>query len=211
MKIIDNFLDDVDYSNIRDGLVNKTFWGYLPESVDQPEGFVPTVLEDGTQFVSSSTFRHMFIWQGEINSPLNEYMKPFYAKLHKMFGDSLKMRSAFANLLPKTDVRDDWKQTFSIPHVDLNFPKDILDKYDCFTALYYVNDSVGDTMFFREQRMAGDLVATTQVTPDFCISPKPNKMVIWNGNKYHAAPAYVPKTRVVVNFNFLIDKNISVV
>ena len=72
--------------------------------------------------------------------------------------------------------------------------------------MYYVNDSVGDTMFFKEHRVAGDHAASTNVTPDFCVTPKANSIVIWNGNRYHAAPAYVPQTRVVVNFNFLIDK-----
>jgi len=206
MEIITDFLSKEDANVIKTGLLNQTFWGYLNESVDKPEGFEPVVLEDGTRFVSSSTFRHMFIWHGEIQSPLNEHMKPFYIKLHSMFGDSLNFRSCFANLLPKTDVRDDWDKCYSIPHVDLNFPEEVLNEYNCYTALYYVNDAVGDTMFFDDYRISGGDVSSTFVSPEFTVSPQENTMVIWNGNKFHAAPAYVPKTRVVINFNFLVRK-----
>lgn len=206
MQIITDFLGQEDYEVIKDGLMNKTHWGYLPDSVDKPENFKPITIEDGTRFISSSTFRHMFIWQGQINSPLNEHMRPFYIKLHSMFGDTLNIRSCFANLLPKTDVRDDWDRCYSIPHVDLNLSEDVLNKWDCYTALFYVNDSLGDTLFFEDYRIAGDNISSTFVSPEFAVSPKANSMVIWNGNKFHAAPAYVPQTRVVVNFNFLVEK-----
>lgn len=207
MKIIRNFLEDKDYQIIKQGLMTKTFWGYLEDSVDKPDGFEPVTLEDGTRFISSSTFRHMFIWQGEINSPLNEHMTPFYLKIKELYGDNVNVRSVFANMLPKTEVKDDWNKCFSIPHVDLNLPQDVLDKYDVYTALYYVNDSVGDTMFFKDTRLeATETVSSTFVSPEFTVSPEANTMVIWNGNKFHAAPAYVPQTRVVVNFNFLVEK-----
>lgn len=206
MQIITDFLQKADHEIIKDGLMNKTFWGYLEESVDKPEGFEPVRLNDGTRFISSPTFRHMFIWKGEVNSPLNEHMLPFYAKLHEMFGEKVKIRSVFANLLPKSDVKDGWDNCYSIPHVDLNLPEDVLETHDVYTALYYVNDSVGETMFFEDQRIAGDDVSKTLVIPEFTLTPHENAMVIWDGNKYHAAPAYVPKTRIVVNFNFLVEK-----
>lgn len=206
MEIITNFLSEEDSAVIKDGLLTKTFWGYLNDSVDKPENFEPVVLEDGTRFISSSTFRHMFIWQGEIKSPLNQHMTPFYNRLHSLFGDDLSIRSCFANLLPKTDVKEGWEKCYSIPHVDLNYPEDILKEYDCYTALYYVNSSVGDTMFFDDYRISGGDISSTFVSPEFTLSPEENVMVIWNGNKFHAAPAYVPFTRIVINFNFIVKK-----
>jgi hypothetical protein len=148
----------------------------------------------------------MFIWQGEIVSPLNEHMVPFYVKIHEMFGDNVNIRSTFANLLPKTEVKEGWENCYSIPHVDLNYPKEVLDTHDCYTGIYYVNNAPGDTMFFEDHRVSGGDISSTLVIPEFTVSPEENTMVIWNANKFHAAPAYVPEQRVVVNFNFVVKR-----
>jgi len=203
MIILNNFLNDVDYNFIKNGL-NQIYWGYLNESVDTPENFIENERSE-IKFVSSPTFRHMFIWQGKENSHLNGNMFPFYNGLKEQFGE-INLRSVFANLLPKTKVIDGWNNYFSIPHVDVNYPDNIPNEYNCFTALYYVNDGVGDTLFFKEKQCTGMPISTTNVTEDFRVSPNKNTMVIWDKHIYHSAPAYVPETRIVVNFNFLVKK-----
>jgi hypothetical protein len=74
------------------------------------------------------------------------------------------------------------------PHVDFN-------DTNCITAIYYVNDSDGDTFFFNKND------DTLEVTER--ISPKKGSLVYFDSTTVHAGSA--PKNndlRCVVNFNF---------
>lgn len=69
------------------------------------------------------------------------------------------------------------------PHVDYEFEHLVL--------LYYVNDSDGDTILFSDKNKYKKLD---------CISPKKGRLLVFNGNHYHASSP--PKTydcRIVIN------------
>lgn len=69
-------------------------------------------------------------------------------------------------------------------HIDFNEPHT--------TALYYVNDSDGDTVFFDE---SGDIIYRSE--------PKKGKVIIFNGFIYHASTCPTSTTtRIALNFNY---------
>jgi len=73
------------------------------------------------------------------------------------------------------------------PHLDFPNLKD-----PCFTLIYYVNDSDGDTVFFDE-----DLNIKKKITP------KMGNMVLFNGNSPHAASHPIKSHRYIISYTFL--------
>lgn len=81
--------------------------------------------------------------------------------------------------------------SYGQPHVDFTPPPKGL-----VTAIYYINDSDGDTVMFNE-------VGNT-VIPCKTISPKRGRLVVFNGHRYHSGNCpSKDHPRVVANFNFL--------
>ena len=83
------------------------------------------------------------------------------------------------------------KDSYGPAHVDFTPPvKDLI------TAIYYINDSDGDTVIFSQ---VGDRLIEKQR-----VSPKRGRLVIFNGGLYHSGNC--PTTgdpRLVVNINFI--------
>jgi ectoine hydroxylase-related dioxygenase (phytanoyl-CoA dioxygenase family) len=60
------------------------------------------------------------------------------------------------------------------------------------TALLYLNDTDGDTYFYKEN---GDI--------DFQVSPKANKVIIFDGDMVHSSSTPTQtQYRIALNFNF---------
>ena len=66
------------------------------------------------------------------------------------------------------------------PHVDFEEPHT--------TALYYVNETDGDTYFFEPKKGA--------------VSPKRGKMIVFNGLSKHASSSPSKGYRIALNVNF---------
>lgn len=87
------------------------------------------------------------------------------------------------------------------PHVDFYEPHKV--------ALYYVNDSDGDTVIFKERSsevslpQSAALANGNKFTEARRIAPKRGRMVFFDGQQYHASmhPRAHP-SRIVVTFNF---------
>lgn len=90
---------------------------------------------------------------------------------------NLQLKSNFSN-----------KKFCNIPHID--------SYRDHVVAIYYVNDSDGDTRIFHREN--GEYKILKQ------ISPKKGRFVVFNGKHYHAGahPSEHDK-RIVINFNFI--------
>ena len=86
------------------------------------------------------------------------------------------------------------------PHVDFSFEHK--------TALIYLNESDGPTTFYNEIYNPESNVDPRDYckkhTVDVKIDPEPNKIIIFNGLKYHTSctPTIVPR-RLVMNFNYI--------
>lgn len=78
------------------------------------------------------------------------------------------------------------------------------------SAIYYVNDSDGDTIFYEEQRdenlgiNSKDWSSKRNFTVKQTVTPKADRMVIFNGLNYHSSSTPCKNDyRVILNFNWL--------
>ncbi len=90
------------------------------------------------------------------------------------------------------------------PHIDYEIPH--------MVAVYYLNETDGDTILYKEKYVNDglnaldyyDMKLNKQVTEDIRVSPKPNTMVIFDGMTYHSSSSPTRNRRVVANFNFTV-------
>jgi hypothetical protein len=85
---------------------------------------------------------------------------------------------------------------FGSPHTDhdRSFPH----KY--MTAIYYVNDSDGDTIVFNEDTISKNLTVRQRITP------KKGRIVIFDGHVLHSpSNPIIHNLRCVVNLNFITE------
>jgi len=86
------------------------------------------------------------------------------------------------------------------PHVDKPFPH--------IVGLYYVNDSDGDTVIYRETNVpAIDNRVIPEIDPKSLtiaktITPKKGRIVFFNGQIYHSSTQPTVGPRCVLNFHF---------
>jgi hypothetical protein len=87
---------------------------------------------------------------------------------------------------------------YGLPHVDgvRNFPYK--------AAVYYVNDSDGDTVFYKE--------TTKEISPNNIpldltvyktVSPKKGRLIVFSGDIYHSSGKPKNDIRCIINYNFV--------
>jgi hypothetical protein len=93
--------------------------------------------------------------------------------------------------------KDNTADTYSVPHVDY-----FKEKFKIVTAIYYINDSDGDTVIFNEQPgQLGPLTVKQRITP------KRGRLVVFDSNHYHSGnnpSTNVP--RLVGNINIAVKQ-----
>lgn len=97
------------------------------------------------------------------------------------------------------------KDTYNFPHIDLNIPT----SNEVTTFLYYVNDSDGDTYFFKEKfkEMRGHPKNLDNLTIIKKVTPKKGRVVMFRGDILHAGSHPIEyDTRMVVNYNVLLTE-----
>ena len=168
MKVIDDVLTEEEYKKLYD-LVMSPFYAWYWN--DQSTGDDP-VTENGYNY---SQFVHIVIGDDTIRDGVS------FEALHPLFL-SLGCKQIYRCKL-NLNVYDPsmGDKLHGAPHVDM------LEEMN--TAIYYVNETDGDTFFFEDE-----------VTR---ISPKPNRAVTFNSMIKHAgAPPKLHKRRVVININY---------
>lgn len=133
--------------------------------------------------VESPQFSHTFVSDGAINSEAYRTIAPILNKLIDLIdGDYFVAKCKVSMSL--ADVRFEGK--YHTPHIDNGFDEQI-------TALYYVNNSDGDTFFFDDNGKV-----TKRITPE------KGKLVWWKGKVFHAKSSPVKTAnRIVLNINLL--------
>jgi len=104
------------------------------------------------------------------------------------------LRLKFNLLLNHTLVN---REKYNTPHIDSRLP-------NSYSMIYYVNDSDGDTIIFNEMVSPDKRERPEKLTIKRRITPKKNRMVIFDGNYLHASTNPVnSEKRVVLNINIL--------
>jgi hypothetical protein len=145
------------------------------------------------QIFESSQFVHNFVVDGSINSNyfglLSGLCNNLAIKENIYTFNPIRIK---ANLtFPQLKFK---KGMYKPLHIDVDCP-------NCITAIYYVNDSDGDTLFFKD-------VDSMQEKNDFTVvkkvSPKKGTLVYFPSNILHSSEFPLEsEKRCVINFNFI--------
>ena len=124
-KIIDNFLDQQAFDKIQLTMLSSYFPWYLNHSVTFQN---PTDEQDG---VTNYQFTHTFYTESKPNSEYYDLLLPLLEKI-----DPAAIVRIKANLIPATADR-----------VIYDFHRDFGTTIQCKTAIFYINDNNGVTVF----------------------------------------------------------------
>lgn len=157
-----------------------------------PPGYKEFINEDarltGDAFIDHNTietpqFSHTIFSGTGVNSDAYVKVLPIINKLMDSLEGDYYLYRCKVNL-NLADARLEGK--YHTPHIDNGFDGQI-------TAVYYVNDSDGDTLFFND---------SNQITQR--VTPEKGKIVWWEGKIFHAKEHAIKTTaRVVLNINLL--------
>jgi hypothetical protein len=210
--IVDNFMGDAYSHRLHYNFFGPVPfpWSFLPDSTYPnrmaKEWNEQKILNPDPKDYSCS-FSHMAYVRDD-NNYKSEYYELFAPIMDNMM-DLLQANLDFSRVRLGLHVNRQVDRLHNKPHID--------SQDDHYAALYYVNESDGDTFLFdqydspysgsSEKRM--EAIDKEQLTIYKRISPRRNRLVIFDGHQVHASsePKLFP-SRVVINFNFIANKNI---
>ena len=168
MKVIDDVLTEEEYKKLYDLVMDQNYGWYWNEQSTADE----EIIENSHNFFQ---FVHVVILDDEIRC--GQSFGAFYPLFEKLGCKQVYRCKLNLNVYDPTMGDNE----HGVPHVDM------LEEMN--TAVYYVNETDGDTYFFDDE--------ITRV------SPKANRAVTFNSMIKHAgAPPKLHKRRVVININY---------
>lgn len=187
---IPNFLDNKDINELDDFLQSINFaWFYNPNIGG---GTNEQVYINDANVKDTDGFVHMFIENNVSNSPhdviIMMLMDNIQRHIKKPIKDILRAR---ASMIKENSTFGDYYQ---VPHVDYTTPH--------YTAIYYVNEADGDTIFFNEHYTIED---HSKKIVQQRISPEKGKCIIFNGLQYHTGTVPTKNKRMIININFTLE------
>lgn len=186
--VVDDFLTDQWASEVFDAIV----WGkFLFNEYTVPDknysGELAKKIQESPQFVAP------YMYNNVLTDGSPSFLPYLFAGVFaaKTGIDTTKILRCKANInLPINNQTDG---SFYTPHVD---DPDLLGAEDVVTAIYYVDDCSGDTVFFCLDEN-GELTELQRV------APKKNRLVYFDGSILHAGSPPISGKRVVLNMDFL--------
>jgi hypothetical protein len=185
IKVIENFLPKTNQKILEETLFGKYFpWYKSIDTASKLENFKSKNIFDYSQFV------HVFYsFRNNVSKIESDFVEIINTNLLNQIGKYFKLNDLNimrikANL--QLHHKKTTKNSFNNPHTD--------NKLNHISAIYYVNDSDGDTYFFDNRYKIIKKV-----------TPKKGKIVIFRGDIIHAGGhPFNFETRAVINCNFLI-------
>jgi hypothetical protein len=188
MEIIDNFLDKVDYINIRDYVFGNSFnWNYTSTVSVPPEYWIN--IKDKNCKETDGFFHNVF----HIDRGYTNPAEPFYPIFKKLESLGYKPEDLLVFRLGMKFPKEGFDhETYQLPHVD--YPKEPND-----TLIYYLNTSDGETRLFDQYH---DDTSHDTFTVKEKIKPIDNRALLFDGFQYHTAANPIDTDRrVVININ----------
>lgn len=160
-------------------------WYYLPTSND------PTILAPSTKdSVDGPQFVHTIWNQDRATSNMFSSIISVLSALPTPYIQLLRIKMNLK--LPITGVSE---TSYGMPHVD------IVGEPSLISAIYYANDSDGDTVIFNQRYDSDDL---SNLTIKKIITPKRGRLVVFDGNLLHSSNTpRASDIRIVINFNVI--------
>ena len=189
MLIQDNFLSHAEFKKLQSFILSNEFPWFYADSVSLPPGDYE--FNDPHSKETDGFYHLLYVQDQESYSVFAKHFEKFFNVLFEEFGytrDSL-LRARLGLKMPKVNHT---KENYNLPHVDYHFPHD--------TAIFYLNDSDGNTRMFNEHELNSPM--TNEYTVKDEIEPKENRILLFDGLQYHTASNPINTTRrVVLNIN----------
>lgn len=185
-QVVDNFVD-MPYQQALLARIdrNEAFpWGFLQdmshvEERSNIEGAKVAPVQHGFETV-------LYLIEEQRENQYTELLWPFINTIMYHEQSNIRLLRVKAGLvLPSDGV--------IYPHVDFSFPHKSL--------VYYVNDTDGDTVFYKEHFTGHDSVPET-FTVEERISPQQGRAVIFDGLQYHSTEYPTNHHRTFLNINY---------
>ncbi len=119
------------------------------------------------------------------------FISPLIYKISETVGYKLQFQRIKANLLWPNALRKN-PNSYHRPHADHG-------RYDAKTLIYYVNDSDGDTVIFKNT-WTGENPGILEIEQR--ITPKAGSAILFDSVRYHASSSPTQNIRSVINFIF---------
>jgi len=144
------------------------------QKIKDTDGFIHPLFYDGRKISNYADLVRPLIWfmEEKTKIPVKEV---------------IRMRAVFVN------KNQSFGNFYNVPHVD--------DEHPHKTMIYYVNDSDGDTVIFKE-RFSG-ILNFNKKTIEKTVEPKKGKAVVFDGLRYHTGSVPTIGHRVLININFI--------
>jgi 2OG-Fe(II) oxygenase superfamily len=181
LNIIDNFIKSHIQDSLEELFLGKNFNYFYNRETIELDGTNNYLIDKNT--LDAPQFNHVFVDEYQVYSTQYNNVLPISNKLI----DIIDVDCAIVRCKLNMNVIDlRFEEKYHTPHIDNGHE-------DQITAIYYVNDSDGDTFFFDNKG---------QVTER--ITPKKGRLVWWKGRIFHAKSSPTKSiSRVVLNFNLL--------
>lgn len=193
MIVYDNTVSEETQNYIENLLTSTEFPWYFSEYTVETQTIssYETVKKDDLKVKEYLQFTHGFYRQWPL------FVSPEYKKIKFLFDEFIKntqikvddLIRVKANL--QTQFLESNTEFYNSPHRD--------QPINHMVAIYYVNDSDGDTYIFEDEK----IIKT--------ITPVKGRFLVFNGKYFHAGrhPKFSSK-RIVINFNFLQSENFQI-
>lgn len=185
---IDNVIDKEYQEEIYRVLTDVKFpWHFLEDATHE---------KANSSVNSTPSFVNLIYHPNNETNPYQEFFMPLLEQLLEKSGYTLtkllRIRAGF--LLNTKYVLPSQPYKYNTPHQDYT--------QEHFTAVYYVNDTDGDTVVFHE------IAPTDNFHPMHKSSPKQGKALMFNGWHFHSStcPKMFTK-RIAITLNFTATKN----
>lgn len=200
---IEDFIPPRYQQHLKETVLDSKFPWYFNRDITSPLWFwKENHLNDSTLEVEDSSFTGFMhiLWgrEGKESEFYDIFVPLLYSmeeKINMSIKDLIQLRLGLFTLNKN-------RQPYHVPHVD--YQNDGLK----YTAIYYLNDSDGDTFFFNEFLDPSIKRFINGYDPSLftvakSVKPKQGKLVLFDGRRYHASsyPESTPE-RMVLNINF---------
>jgi len=201
MKVLESFIPK-SYSNEIEAYINAPnvfHWSFFDQIAAE---YGAEIDYKNPNIINPVGLAHTFIDQGNIISPHYSLIKPILLFLEYRMDFEIKkvLRVRARRTLQNKSLTP---SHYNAPHIDLP------DAEPYQTLVYYVNDSDGDTIFFKEyyepEKGYRSMIKDTDITEVARYTPKKGNGVIFDGHQYHSgnSPRIQPH-RTVINFDFVV-------
>ena len=188
ISTIENFLPLIEQNNIENLINSDGFPWYL--SSQTAKGVAPGSIYD-KKTKDSFQLNHMIFSKGIYTSLYHRQLFFLIKKTSELF-NGYKLARLKLNLNPKDSGYD--KNCHFVPHIDNHLP-------DAITCIYYVNDTDGDTFFYKTPEK--DFSSENELEIIETKTPKKGNFVYFDSSIWHSGqPPIKSNYRLIINMNW---------